>query len=92
MNLTQDSRGAGSIRGICPLSPEARRRAASLLDQRHLYSPGAPRSVVWKFNTVNEAMVNSAKWKEYTFEMTPDPNGESILRTNHYHFLHQELL
>ncbi|XP_026318608.1 uncharacterized protein LOC113229279 isoform X2 [Hyposmocoma kahamanoa] len=75
----KDSRGAGSIRGICPLSPEARRRAASLLDQRHLYSPGAPRSVVWKFNTVNEAMVNSAKWKEYTFEMTPDPSEKLAL-------------
>ncbi|XP_045767563.1 uncharacterized protein LOC123868926 [Maniola jurtina] len=49
----------GSLRGLCPLSPDARRRAASLLDQRHLRTPSPSTSMVWKFNTVNEALTRA---------------------------------
>nr|XP_049693311.1 uncharacterized protein LOC110379945 [Helicoverpa armigera] len=65
-----------AARGLCPLSPDARRRAASLLDQRLLRSPSPTRAVVWKFNTVNEALVQSSRWKEYTFDVKPDECGE----------------
>ncbi|XP_037302190.1 uncharacterized protein LOC119192480 [Manduca sexta] len=58
--------------GMCPLSPDARRRAASLLDQRLLRSPSPSRPTIWKFNTVNEALVNSSRWKEYTFDERTD--------------------
>ncbi|CAG4945333.1 unnamed protein product [Colias eurytheme] len=73
----RDSRMHGSIRGICPLSPDARRRAASLLDQRHLRTPSPSRSVVWKFNTVNEALVHSAQWKEFSSKMDFNENENS---------------
>ncbi|KAJ8724430.1 hypothetical protein PYW08_015904 [Mythimna loreyi] len=63
-------------RGLCPLSPDARRRAASLLDQRLIRSPSPTRAGVWKFNTVNEALVNSSRWKNYTFDVKPDECGE----------------
>ncbi|XP_026732139.1 uncharacterized protein LOC113496937 [Trichoplusia ni] len=63
-------------RGLCPLSPDARRRAASLLDQRSLRSPSPSRALLWKFNTVNEALVNSSHWKGYTFDVKPDECGE----------------
>ncbi|XP_049870770.1 uncharacterized protein LOC126370091 isoform X2 [Pectinophora gossypiella] len=72
----KEGRAQGSIRGMCPLSPDARRRAASLLDSRQMYASGVPHSVVWKFNTVNEALVNSSRWKEYTFEGKPENCGE----------------
>ncbi|XP_075975913.1 uncharacterized protein LOC142976436 [Anticarsia gemmatalis] len=62
----------GAVHGLCPLSPDARRRAASLLDQRLLRSPSPSRAVVWKFNTVNEALVKSSRWKDYTFDAKPD--------------------
>ncbi|KAI5631669.1 hypothetical protein NE865_15628 [Phthorimaea operculella] len=72
----KEARAPGSTRGICPLSPHARRRASSLLDQRKTYSPLQSRSVVWKFNTVNEALVNSSKWKDYAFDANADGCGE----------------
>ncbi|KAJ2947493.1 hypothetical protein O0L34_g17279 [Tuta absoluta] len=72
----KEARPSGSVRGICPLSPHARRRASSLLDQRKTYSPLQSRSVVWKFNTVNEALVNSSKWKDYAFDANADGCGE----------------
>lgn len=73
----QESRVPGSVRGLCPLSPDARRRAASLLDQRRLGSPTpSSQHLVWKFNTVSEALVNSSRWKNYTFDVTPDECGE----------------
>ncbi|KAJ8719025.1 hypothetical protein PYW07_016581 [Mythimna separata] len=65
-----------AARGLCPLSPDARRRAASLLDQRLLRSPSPDRAAIWKFNTVNEALVNSSRWKNYTFDEKPDECGE----------------
>ncbi|CAH3982228.1 uncharacterized protein LOC123714084 [Pieris brassicae] len=65
----REFRVADSRRGVCPLSPEARRRAASLLDERQLRSPTPTRSVIWKFNTINEALVHSAQWKEFTSDM-----------------------
>ncbi|XP_060802234.1 uncharacterized protein LOC106137631 [Amyelois transitella] len=68
----KETRFSGSIRDICPLSPDARLRATSMLDQRRLGSPSPNHSVVWKFNTVNEALVNSSRWKEYTFDVKPD--------------------
>ncbi|XP_053606058.1 uncharacterized protein LOC128672739 isoform X2 [Plodia interpunctella] len=72
----KESRVSGSIRGLCPLSPDARLRANSMLEQRRVHSPSPNRSVVWKFNTVNEALVNSSRWKEYTFNVKPDECGE----------------
>lgn len=68
----QDFCGPGNVIGMCPLSPDARRRASSLLDNRLLRSPSPCRAVIWKFNTVNESLVNSNYWKEYTF----DPKSE----------------
>ncbi|CAH2085552.1 unnamed protein product [Euphydryas editha] len=62
----------GSIRGLCPLSPDARRRATSLLDQRNLRTPSPSRSIVWKFNTVNEAIVNSSRWKDFDLKTNLD--------------------
>ncbi|XP_048000481.1 uncharacterized protein LOC125237438 isoform X2 [Leguminivora glycinivorella] len=48
-----------------PLSPGARRRACSLLDQR--VSPAElPRRA--KCNTINEALLNSHHWMDYTFD------------------------
>ncbi|XP_038221356.1 uncharacterized protein LOC119839207 [Zerene cesonia] len=73
----RDSRMHGSIRLHCPLSPDARRRAASLLDQRHLRTPSPSRSVVWKFNTVNEALVHSAQWKEFASKIDFSENENS---------------
>ncbi|KAL4711403.1 hypothetical protein ACJJTC_016157 [Scirpophaga incertulas] len=65
----KEARVPGSMRGLCPLSPDARRRAASLLDERRLgKSPTPSQQVVWKFNTVSEALVNSTRWN-YTFEL-----------------------
>lgn len=61
----QDPRVCGSIRGLCPLSPDARRRASSLLDQRNLHTPSPSRPIVWKFNTVNEAIVHSSRWRDF---------------------------
>ncbi|XP_028172214.1 uncharacterized protein LOC114361411 [Ostrinia furnacalis] len=73
----REVRVPGSVRGLCPLSPDARRRAASLLDQRKLCSsPPSAQHVVWKFNTVSEALVNSSRWKNYTFDVNPDECGE----------------
>ncbi|XP_031762810.2 uncharacterized protein LOC113519025 isoform X2 [Galleria mellonella] len=66
----------GPLRGLCPLSPDARRRTASLLDQSRMRSPSPSRAVVWKFNTVNETLVNSSRWKEYPFDIRPDECGE----------------
>ncbi|KAM3967132.1 uncharacterized protein ACR2FA_011985 [Aphomia sociella] len=66
----------GSVRGLCPLSPDARRRASSLLNQSRMRSPSPSRSVVWKFNTINEGVVNSSRWKEYAFDIRPDECGE----------------
>ncbi|XP_059053612.1 uncharacterized protein LOC131847917 isoform X1 [Achroia grisella] len=65
-----------SVRGLCPLSPDARRRAASLLDHSRMRTPSPSRAVIWKFNTVNEAVVNSSRWKKYTFDIKPDECGE----------------
>ncbi|XP_013173955.1 PREDICTED: uncharacterized protein LOC106122506 [Papilio xuthus] len=56
----------GAVRGHCPLSPSARLRAASLLDHRLIRSPSPSRPIIWKFNTINETIVNSAQWNEYT--------------------------
>ncbi|CAH0723734.1 unnamed protein product, partial [Brenthis ino] len=67
---------AGSIRGLCPLSPDARRRASSLLDQRNLRTPSPSRSVAWKFNTVNEALVHSSRWKDFGYKMSLNENDE----------------
>ncbi|CAH2981796.1 unnamed protein product [Chilo suppressalis] len=69
----KEARVPGSMRGICPLSPDARRRATSLLDQSRLgsYVESVPH-VVWKFNTVSEALVNSSRWKNYTFDANND--------------------
>lgn len=72
----QECRGPGSIRGFCPLSPDARRRAASLLDQRNLRTPSPSRSVFWKFNTVNEALVHSSRWKDFGLKMSLNENDE----------------
>lgn len=72
----QENRVPFAARGLCPLSPDARRRAASLLDQRLLRSPSPSRDVVWKFNTVNESFVHSSRWKGYTFDVKPDECGE----------------
>ncbi|XP_050349469.1 uncharacterized protein LOC126772912 isoform X2 [Nymphalis io] len=72
----KEPRGCGSIRGLYPLSPDARRRAASLLDHRNLSTPSPPRSVVWKFNTVNEALVHSSHWKDFEFKMNLNENDE----------------
>ncbi|CAB3235649.1 unnamed protein product [Arctia plantaginis] len=69
-------RVSGTVRGLCPLSPDARRRAASLLDQRLLRPQSPSGGGVWKFNTVNEALVNSSRWKDYTFELNSDQCGE----------------
>ncbi|CAH2267412.1 uncharacterized protein LOC120627043 [Pararge aegeria] len=69
-------RAPGSIRGIYPLSPDARRRAASLLDHRHLRTPSPSSSLVWKFNTVNEALVHSSRWKEFDLKMSLNENDE----------------
>ncbi|XP_032515742.2 uncharacterized protein LOC116768937 isoform X1 [Danaus plexippus] len=72
----KECRGPGSIRGFCPLSPDARRRAASLLDQRNLRTPSPSRSVFWKFNTVNEALVHSSRWKDFGLKMSLNENDE----------------
>ncbi|XP_035440819.1 uncharacterized protein LOC118269680 [Spodoptera frugiperda] len=72
----KENRVPFAARGLCPLSPDARRRAASLLDQRLLRSPSPSRDVVWKFNTVNESFVHSSRWKGYTFDVKPDECGE----------------
>ncbi|XP_047521004.1 uncharacterized protein LOC125060248 isoform X2 [Pieris napi] len=68
----RESRVSDSRRGVCPRSPEARRRAASLLDERQLRSPSPTRSVIWKFNTINEALVHSTQWKEFNSDMKPN--------------------
>ncbi|CAF4829770.1 unnamed protein product [Pieris macdunnoughi] len=68
----RESRVSDSRRGVCPRSPEARRRAASLLDERQLRSPTPTRSVIWKFNTINEALVHSTQWKEFNSDMKPN--------------------
>lgn len=61
---------------MCPLSPDARRRASSLLDNR-LQRPLSPSNpVMWKFNTVNEALVNSNRWKDYTFDVMAEGNDD----------------
>ncbi|CAK1544053.1 unnamed protein product [Leptosia nina] len=65
----REARMHGSKRVVCPLSPDTRRRAASLLDQRRLRSPSPSQSVIWKFNTINEALVHSAHWKEFSSNM-----------------------
>ncbi|XP_045488411.1 uncharacterized protein LOC111001638 isoform X2 [Pieris rapae] len=65
----REFRVSDSRRGVCPRSPEMRLRAASLLDERQLRSPTPTRSVIWKFNTINEALVHSAQWKEFTSDM-----------------------
>ncbi|XP_022826128.1 uncharacterized protein LOC111356110 isoform X1 [Spodoptera litura] len=72
----KENRVPFAARGLCPLSPDARRRAASLLDQRLLRSPSPNQDVVWKFNTVNESFVHSSRWKGYTFDVKPDECGE----------------
>ncbi|XP_052739807.1 uncharacterized protein LOC112043597 [Bicyclus anynana] len=69
-------RAPGSIRGLCPLSPDVRRRAASLLDQRHLGSPTPSTSLAWKFNTINESLVNSSRWKELALKKSLNENDE----------------
>ncbi|XP_047532139.1 uncharacterized protein LOC125067525 [Vanessa atalanta] len=69
-------RVCGSVRGLCSLSPDTRRRAASLLDHRNLSTPSPSRSVVWKFNTVNEALVHSSHWKYFDFKMNVNENDE----------------
>nr|XP_034828868.1 uncharacterized protein LOC117986142 [Maniola hyperantus] len=69
-------RAPGSIRGLCPLSPDARCRAASLLDQRHLRTPSPSTSLAWKFNTVNEALVHSSRWKEFGLKICLNENDE----------------
>lgn len=74
--ILQENRIPFATRGLCPLSPDARRRAASLLDQRLLRSPSPNRGAVWKFNTVNEALVHSSRWKGYTFDVKPEECGE----------------
>ncbi|XP_050665234.1 uncharacterized protein LOC126965612 isoform X2 [Leptidea sinapis] len=56
----------GSICGKCPISPEARWRAASLLDNHR--SPSL-QNYIWKFNTVNEALVHSSRWKDISSEI-----------------------
>ncbi|CAK1579378.1 unnamed protein product [Parnassius mnemosyne] len=64
----KEPRIPGALRGQYPLSPSTRVRAASLLDHRRILSPSLSRSNVWKFNTINETVVNSAHLKEYAFE------------------------
>ncbi|CAH2040546.1 unnamed protein product, partial [Iphiclides podalirius] len=68
----KEPRLPGTVRGQCPLTPSAKQRAASLMDHRLARSPSPSRCPVWKFNTINEAMVNSAQWNEYAFEMKPN--------------------
>ncbi|XP_068626828.1 uncharacterized protein [Battus philenor] len=68
----KEPRMPGSIRGQCPLSPSVRLRASSLLDHRLIRTPSPSRPIVWKFNTINETMVNSAQWNEYTFQRKSD--------------------
>ncbi|KAJ0177806.1 hypothetical protein K1T71_006679 [Dendrolimus kikuchii] len=58
--------------GTFPLSPNARSRASSLLDNRIHRTSSPSRPVVWKFNTVTEALVHSSRWKDYTFEAKPE--------------------
>ncbi|XP_063389741.1 uncharacterized protein LOC134675420 [Cydia fagiglandana] len=56
-----------------PLSPGVRRRAASLLDQR-VSSTVLPGHA--KCNTINEALLNSQHWMDYTFETKPNDCGD----------------
>ncbi|XP_063540423.1 uncharacterized protein LOC134749425 [Cydia strobilella] len=56
-----------------PLSPGVRRRAASLLDQR-VSSTALPCHA--KSNTINEALLNSQLWMDYTFETKPNDCGD----------------
>ncbi|XP_063635002.1 uncharacterized protein LOC134805669 [Cydia splendana] len=56
-----------------PLSPGVRRRAASLLDQR-VSSTVLPCHA--KCNTINEALLNSQHWMDYTFETKPNDCGD----------------
>lgn len=65
----QDNSVCGSIGGLCQLSADARCRTSSLFDQRNLHTPSPSRPTVWKFNTVNEAIVHSSRWREFDPEM-----------------------
>ncbi|KAI8420882.1 hypothetical protein MSG28_008067 [Choristoneura fumiferana] len=70
----KEGRVPGPRRGRCPMSPDARRRRASSMQGPPL-SP-VPSCVTWKFNTLNEALVNSSVWKDYTFETKPNDCGD----------------
>ncbi|XP_061704701.1 uncharacterized protein LOC133516034 isoform X1 [Cydia pomonella] len=56
-----------------PLSPGVRRRAASLLDHR---VSSTVLTCHAKCNTINEALLNSHHWMDYTFETKPNECGD----------------
>ena len=65
-----------SIRGLCPLSPYAHQRSSSLIDQRNLRPPSPSKSTLWKFNTVNEALVHSSRWKDFGYKVNLNESDE----------------
>ncbi|XP_063367687.1 uncharacterized protein LOC134656096 [Cydia amplana] len=66
-------RKAEGSAGQRALSPGARRRAASLQDQR-VSSTVLPGHA--KCNTIDEALLNSQHWMDYTFETKPNDCGD----------------
>lgn len=64
---------APKIRSPCPASPRSRKRAMSLLNKRKVDGGTPDHCVLWKFNTVNESLVDSKRWKdEFNAEITDD--------------------